>query len=295
MKIGFIGLGNMGLPMAQNLLAAGHDVVGFDKGEDAINAAKKAGLPVAKSVEEIATGANAVITMLPNGAISKAVANEVFSFLKEGDLLLDCSTIDVESAQDIHAAAVKENIFCLDAPVSGGVGGAASGTLTFMVGGSEEAFKKGTPLFEIMGGKTVHCGSGGDGQAVKICNNMQLAISMTGACEAFLLGEKLGLNPEKLFDVMSTSSGSCWAINSYCPVPNVGPKTPADNDYKPGFTTAMIVKDTKLAQQAAQNCDSATPLGKHAAQLYQTMVDEGFGETDFSAMINFLRTQKNEG
>lgn len=294
MKIGFIGLGNMGLPMAKNLLAAGHEVIGFDAGEAALNAAKEAGIGIAKSVNEAANGAQAVITMLPNGTISKTVSADVFEALDKGTMLLDCSTIDVESSQKIHAAANSAGILCLDAPVSGGIGGAAAGTLTFMVGGSDEAFETGKPLFEIMGGKIVHCGKGGDGQAVKICNNMQLAISMTGACEAFLLGERLSLNPEKLFDVMSTSSGSCWAINSYCPVPNVGPVSPADNDYKPGFATAMIVKDTQLAQQAAQKAQSAIPLGKHAGELYQQMMDEGLGDMDFSGMINFLRTQKSK-
>lgn len=294
MKIGFIGLGNMGLPMAKNLLAAGHEVIGFDAGEVALTAAKEAGIAPANSVTDAANGVDAVITMLPNGAISKTVSNEIFAALEKGTMLLDCSTIDVESAQEIHAAAEAAGILCLDAPVSGGIGGAAAGTLTFMVGGSDKAFEQGKPLFEIMGGKIVHCGKGGDGQAVKICNNMQLAISMTGACEAFLLGERLGLNPEKLFEVMSTSSGSCWAINSYCPVPNVGPTSPADNDYKPGFTTAMIVKDTKLAQQAAQKVDSATPLGKHAGELFQQMMDAGLGDMDFSSMINYLRSQKNK-
>lgn len=293
MKIGFIGLGNMGLPMAKNLLAAGHDVVGFDAGEPAIIAAKEAGLKMATSVTKAAQGAQAVITMLPNGAISKTVSIEVFAALEKSSILLDCSTIDVESAQEIHASAEAVDILCLDAPVSGGIGGAAAGTLTFMVGGTDQAFELGKPLFEIMGGKIVHCGKGGDGQAVKICNNMQLAISMTGACEAFLLGEKLGLNPEKLFDVMSTSSGSCWAINSYCPVPNVGPTSPADNEYKAGFTTAMIVKDTSLAQQAANNCGAPIPLGKHAGELYQEMMDAGLGDMDFSGMINFLRTHKS--
>lgn len=294
MKIGFIGLGNMGLPMAKNLLAAGHDVVGFDAGEVALAAAKEAGISIANSVTDAAKNSDTVITMLPNGAISKTVSDEIFSALAKGAMLLDCSTIDVESAQEIHAAAEATGILCLDAPVSGGIGGAAAGTLTFMVGGSDKAFEHGKPLFEIMGDKIVHCGKGGDGQAVKICNNMQLAISMTGACEAFLLGERLGLNPEKLFDVMSTSSGSCWAINSYCPVPNVGPTSPADNEYKPGFTTAMIVKDSKLAQQAAQKVNSATPLGKHAADLYQEMMDAGLGDMDFSGMINFLRSQKSK-
>lgn len=293
MKIGFIGLGNMGLPMAKNLLAAGHEVVGFDAGETAIVAAKEAGLKTASSVGEAAQGAQAVITMLPNGSISKTVSSEVFANLEKGTLLLDCSTIDVESAQEIHKAAQTADILCLDAPVSGGIGGAAAGTLTFMVGGNDESFKLGEPLFNIMGGKTVHCGKGGDGQAVKICNNMQLAISMTGACEAFLLGEKLGLNPEKLFDVMSTSSGSCWAINSYCPVPNVGPTSPADNEYRAGFTTAMIVKDTNLAKEAAQTAGSPIPLGTHAGDLYKEMMDAGLGDMDFSGMINYLRTHKS--
>ncbi|QKV16991.1 3-hydroxyisobutyrate dehydrogenase [Oricola thermophila] len=294
-KIGFIGLGNMGAPMALNLKKAGHDVSGFDAVEAARKTAAGQGISIAGSNAEAATGADIVILMLPNGEISRAVAAEVVPSMDEGSLLIDCSTIDVASARAVHDLAGKAGILCLDAPVSGGVGGAAAGTLTFMVGGSAEAFEKGSPLFEVMGQKAVHCGDGGAGQSAKICNNMLLGISMIGACEAFSLAEKLGLSQQALFDVVSTSSGSCWSVNAYCPVPGVGPQSPADNGYKPGFAAALMLKDLLLSQQAAGESGASTPLGQHASQLYQAMVDAGNGGTDFSGMIEFLKSGAVKG
>lgn len=290
-KIGFIGLGNMGFPMAQNLQKAGHDVRGFDAMPAALDAARSAGLPLAQSNADAAKNAEIVILMLPNGAIVSQVAQEILGVMAAGSLLIDCSTIDVSSAKNLHDIAEKAGVLRLDAPVSGGVGGASAGTLTFMVGGSEAAFAAGAPLFDIMGQKAVHCGDGGAGQAAKICNNMLLGISMIGACEAFSLAEKLGLSQAALFDVVSTSSGSCWSVNTYCPVPGVGPQSPADNDYKPGFAAALMLKDLNLAQQAAEETHAATPLGQHAAGLYQEMVDAGQAGTDFSGMIRFLQTK----
>jgi len=293
-KIGFIGLGNMGAPMAQNLSKAGHEVRGFDAVEEARDAAVASGLALAENNVDAARGADIVILMLPNGSIAEMVADEVLGAMDAGSLLIDCSTIDVATARRIHHKAEAGNVLCLDAPVSGGVGGAAAGTLTFMVGGSKAAFAKGSPAFDIMGGKSVHCGDGGAGQAAKICNNMLLGISMIGTCEAFSLAEKLGLSQAALFDVVSTSSGSCWSVNTYCPVPGVGPKSPSDNDYKPGFAAALMLKDLTLAQQAADESSAPTPLGRHATELYNSMVEAGDGGTDFSGMIRFLETQGRE-
>lgn len=292
-SIGFIGLGNMGLPMALNLQKAGYTVSGYDVVDTAQEAARSSGITLATSNADAALSADAVIMMLPNGAIAINVAKEILSKMTPGSLLIDCSTIDVTSAHEVHRLAREAGILCLDAPVSGGVGGAAAGSLTFMVGGTNEAFANGEPLFAVMGQKAVHCGDGGTGQAAKICNNMLLGISMIGTCEAFALAEKLGLSQSALFDVVSTSSGSCWSVNTYCPVPGIGPKSPADNEYKPGFAAALMLKDLGLAQQAAHDKDAATPLGSHAKNLYQQMVDAGFGETDFSGMIEFLTDAKD--
>lgn len=287
-KIGFIGLGNMGLPMAINLVKSGHDVTGFDLSPLAKEAATKANISFVSEMVAVATDADIVISMLPNGAIAKSVVQEILPEMVSGSLLIDCSTIDVASARDIHALADKSNILCLDAPVSGGVGGAAAGTLTFMVGGSDDAFLKANNVLDIMGQKAVHCGEGGSGQAAKICNNMLLGISMIGAGEAFALAEKLGLDQGKLFDVVSTSSGSCWSVNTYCPVPNVGPKSPADNDYAPGFAASLMQKDLGLAMEAAQDAGASTPLGKHATDIYNQMNQLDHGDKDFSAVINLL-------
>ncbi len=291
-KIGFVGLGNMGFPMALNLKNAGHEVTGFDVSEAAREAAQSEGMESSDSLEQVADGADIVITMLPNGEISKTVASQLLPSMQEGSLLIDCSTIDVASAKTVHQMAADAGKLCLDAPVSGGVGGASAGTLTFMVGGSDQAFSDGSDVLDVMGQKAVHCGDGGAGQSAKICNNMLLAISMIGTCEAFAMAEKLGLDQDKLFDVVSTSSGSCWSVNTYCPVPNVGPKSPADNNYQPGFAASLMNKDLNLAMEAAKDANAQTPLGAHAAALYKAMVENGHGDLDFSAMINILDEMK---
>jgi 3-hydroxyisobutyrate dehydrogenase len=284
MKIGFIGLGNMGAPMAANLIKAGHEVTGFDVAGVTIEGAAKAG-----SAAEAASGQDAVITMLPNGDILRSVYAEIVPAGSKGSVFIDCSTVDVDSARVAHEMAAANGLLSVDAPVSGGVGGAAAGTLTFMAGGSEEAFLRAAPLFEIMGKKAVHCGAAGAGQSAKICNNMLLGISMIGTCEAFALAEKLGLSAQSLFDVVSTSSGSCWSVNTYCPVPGVGPQSPADNGYKPGFAAELMLKDLKLSQQAAESVSAQTPMGARATELYdQFVAGKGKGR-DFSAMIEELK------
>lgn len=291
-KIGFVGLGNMGFPMAKNLKNAGHDVLGFDVSDAARSAAQSEDMKVSDQLGAIAADADIVITMLPNGEISKSVASELLSQMPDASLLIDCSTIDVASAKTIHQMAADAGKLCLDAPVSGGVGGASGGTLTFMVGGSGDAFANGSAVLDVMGQKAVHCGEGGAGQSAKICNNMLLAISMIGTCEAFAMAEKLGLDQDKLFDIVSTSSGSCWSVNTYCPVPNVGPKSPSDSNYQPGFAASLMNKDLNLAMEAAKDADAQTPLGAHAASLYKAMVEQGHGDLDFSAMINLLGDMK---
>ena len=284
MKIGFIGLGNMGAPMAANLIKAGHDVTGFDVAGVTVEGAATAG-----SAAEAATGRDAVITMLPNGEILRSVYAEIVPAGQKGSVFIDCSTVDVDSAKAAHELAAANGLLSVDAPVSGGVGGAAGGTLTFMAGGSDEAFGRAAPLFEIMGQKAVHCGAAGAGQSAKICNNMLLGISMIGTCEAFALAEKLGLSAQSLFDVVSTSSGSCWSVNTYCPVPGVGPQSPADNGYKPGFAADLMLKDLRLSQQAADSVSAQTPMGARATELYDAFVaGEGKG-MDFSAMIERLK------
>lgn len=281
MKIGFIGLGNMGAPMARNLAAAGHEVTGFDT-----HAPMPDGVVGAISAAGAVKDADVVITMLPNGAILKSVAAEVIPAMKAGAVLCDCSTVDVESARAVADQAAAAGLMALDAPVSGGIGGAAAGTLTFMAGGSDEAFAIVSPLFEVMGQKVVHCGSSGAGQAAKICNNMILGVTMIATCEAFALADKLGLDRQKMFDVVSTSSGYSWAMNVYCPAPGVGPKSPADNGYKPGFAAELMLKDLRLSQQAAEAADADTPMGQLATLLYETFVDEEGGRgMDFSAML----------
>ena len=281
MKIGFIGLGNMGAPMAANLVAAGHEVTGFDTMDVAVD-----GVAKAASAAEAATGADVVITMLPNGAILRTVAAEVIPAMTTGAALVDCSTVDVDSARAVAADAEAAGLMAVDAPVSGGIGGAAAGTLTFMAGGSDAGFAKAEPLFDIMGQKAVHCGASGSGQAAKICNNMILGITMIGTCEAFALADKLGLDRQKMFDVVSTSSGYSWTMNAYCPAPGVGPQSPADNNYQPGFAADLMLKDLRLSQQAAESADADTPMGALAQALYATFVEgeDGAGR-DFSAML----------
>ena len=281
MKIGFIGLGNMGGPMAANLAKAGHAVTGFD-----LAAPMPEGVQAAASAAGAAAGAEVVITMLPNGDILRRVADEVIPAMRSGAVLCDCSTVDVESARAVAEQAAAAGIGALDAPVSGGVGGAAAGTLTFMVGGSAEAFATAEPLFAVMGQKAVHCGAAGAGQAAKICNNMILGVTMIATCEAFALADKLGLDRQKMFDVVSTSSGYSWTMNAYCPAPGVGPKSPADNGYKPGFAAELMLKDLRLSQQAADAANADTPMGQLAAALYSRFVEEEDGRgMDFSAML----------
>jgi len=281
MKIGFIGLGNMGSPMAANLAVAGHDVAGFDLVADCPTGVTKAATAV-----EAATGADVVITMLPNGAILRAVAADIIPAMSKGAAFVDCSTVDVESARAVADDAVAAGLLAVDAPVSGGIGGASGGTLTFMAGGSDAAFAKAQPLFDIMGQKAVHCGPSGNGQAAKICNNMILGATMIATCEAFALADKLGLDRQSMFDVVSTSSGYSWTMNAYCPAPGIGPQSPADNDYKPGFASELMLKDLRLSQQAAKAVDADTPMGERATELYESFVEneDGLG-TDFSAML----------
>lgn len=289
MKIGFIGLGNMGGPMAANLVKAGHEVTGFDLAPFDIP-----GVAKAATAAEAASGREAVITMLPNGKILGAVTAEIVPAAEKGAVLIDCSTVDVDASRSAHEAAKAAGLLSVDAPVSGGIGGAAAGTLTFMCGGSDEAFASAAPLFEIMGQKAVHCGEGGAGQAAKICNNMILGVTMVATCEAFALADKLGLSRQAMFDVVSTSSGYSWSMNAYCPAPGVGPQSPADNDYKPGFAGALMLKDLGLAQDAAKSVNAATPLGEHARALYEEFVAEGGGDMDFSAMLPRLAKMTRE-
>ncbi|SDE18713.1 3-hydroxyisobutyrate dehydrogenase [Paracoccus isoporae] len=281
MKIGFVGLGNMGMPMAINLAKAGHEVRAFDPA-----ATPQPPLATSGSAAEAAAGADVVITMLPNGAILREVAAEIIPAMKQGAVLCDCSTVDVDSARAVADDASSAGLGALDAPVSGGIAGASGGTLTFMVGGGADAFETVRPLFDIMGQKAVHCGDSGAGQAAKICNNMILGATMIVTCEAFALADKLGLDRQKMFDVVSTSSGYSWSMNAYCPAPGIGPQSPADNDYKPGFAADLMLKDLRLAQQAAESADADTPLGALATQLYDRFVTEEDGSgRDFSAML----------
>ena len=290
MKIGFIGLGNMGAPMAINLASAGHIVTGFD-----IVAKIPKGIIKAESITDAAVGQEVVFTMLPNGEILRVVASEIVDVMDKGATFIDCSTVDVESTRAVAEMLTASGLMVIDAPVSGGVGGAVAGTLTFMTGGSKAAFAVAEPLFNIMGQKAVHCGECGAGQAAKICNNMILGITMIGTCEAFALADKLGLDRQKMFDVVSTSSGYSWVMNAYCPAPGVGPQSPADNDYKPGFSAELMLKDLRLSQQAAQASDANTPLGQHATELYETFVEEeNGGKLDFSAMLPRLEKRGRE-
>ena len=288
-KVAFVGLGNMGGPMAANLVKAGHDVWGFDLSEASRNAASAHGVNAASTLPQAVLNADCIITMLPKGQHVLAVWSDLASVIPEGTLLIDCSTVDVESARKAHALGSAMGCLSLDAPVSGGTTGAEAGTLTFMVGGSESAFASGKAILEALGRKIVHCGGDGAGQAAKICNNMILGISMTAVAEAFVLAEKLGLSHQALFDVASVSSGQCWSLTTYCPVPGPVPTSPANNDYRPGFATALMLKDLLLSQEAAQQSGAATPLGAHAADLYAQFEAAGHGGEDFSAIIRMLQ------
>ncbi|MER8904386.1 3-hydroxyisobutyrate dehydrogenase [Mesorhizobium sp. M0772] len=287
--VAFIGLGNMGNPMAANLVKAGHVVHGFDLMPENLTVAREHGVIVMANAVVAVKDADVVITMLPAGKHVLSVYEDIASKAKPGALFIDSSTIDVESARKAHAVARKQGLHSIDAPVSGGTGGAAAGTLTFMAGGAKDAFAKAEPVLKPMAGRIVHCGDDGAGQAAKICNNMMLGISMIGVAEAFVLAEKLGLSHQALFDVASTSSGQCWSLTTYCPVPGPVPASPANRDYKPGFAAALMLKDLKLAQEAAQSAGAVTPMGAEAAQLYALFNAQGNGGSDFSGIINFLR------
>ncbi len=290
--IAFIGLGNMGGPMAANLVKAGHEVFGVDLVADLREAAAKTGVAIVAGAVEAARRADIVITMLPAGKHVVAVWSEIVGAAKPGGLLIDSSTIDVDSARRAHAAAKAAGLLSVDAPVSGGVGGAKGATLTFMCGGEAHAFAAAKPILEAMGKRIVHCGEAGAGQAAKICNNMILGATMIVTAEAFVLAEKLGLSHQALFDVASTSSGQSWSMTSYCPVPGPVPASPANNGYKPGFAAALMLKDLKLAQEAALASGATTPLGAEAARLYALFNDAGHAADDFSGIINYLRGDK---
>ena len=291
-RIGFIGLGNMGLPMAQNLLKADHQVEGVDVNPAAVEKLKAAGGASVETAKVAAGRADVVITMLPSGKEVREVylgSGGIVANANSGTLLIDCSTIDVASARAVAAEAEKKGLLMLDAPVSGGVGGATAGTLTFMVGGSAQAFVRAESILQKMGKTIVHAGGAGNGQAAKICNNMILGVSMIAVSEAFLLAEKLGLDAQKLFDISSKSSGQCWSMTTYCPVPGPVPTSPANRDYQAGFTAAMMLKDLKLAQDAAKAAGAKTELGADAARIYSAYVDSGEAGRDFSGIIRFVR------
>ena len=288
-SIAFIGLGNMGGPMAANLVKAGEKVTAFDLVAASRDQASADGAAIAETSLAAVKGAHVVVTMLPAGKHVLSVWNEVVPAMAKGALIIDCSTIDVESAKQAHALAAKHGAASIDAPVSGGTVGARAATLTFMCGGEQKAFAAAKPVLEKMGKKIVHCGGGGAGQAAKICNNMILGVSMIAVSEAFALAEKLGLSHQALFDVASTSSGQCWSLTSYCPVPGPVPTSPANNDYKPGFASALMVKDLTLAQDAAKAAGAATPLGKQAQEIYKAFDSEGNGGVDFSGIIHHVR------
>lgn len=290
--IGFLGLGNMGAPMAANLARAGHQVRGFDVVPELRARANQAGIAWSDSAKDAARDADVVITMLPAGShVLEAYRGGLLTAAPRGALFIDCSTIDVASAREAHQAAAAAGMASVDAPVSGGVGGATAGTLTFMAGGEAAAFGRAQPVLASMGRKIVHCGGPGAGQAAKICNNMILGISMIAVSEAFVLAEKLGLSAQALFDVASTSSGQCWSLTSYCPVPGPVPASPANTGYKPGFAAALMLKDLRLAQDAASAAGVDTALGRRAAELYAAFAEAGQAGADFSAIINDVRAR----
>jgi 3-hydroxyisobutyrate dehydrogenase len=290
--IGFIGLGNMGLPMAQNLVKAGHSVCGFDLSEYASERLAAGGGTRANSVPEACRGAEVVITMLPAGEQVRQVylgEQGVIETVAADTLLIESSTIDVETAREVAQAADEKGLAMIDAPVSGGVAGAQAASLTFMVGGFADAFERAYPVLEKMGKTIVHAGGPGNGQAAKICNNMILGVSMIAVSEAFVLAEKLGLDHQKLFDISSKSSGQCWSMTTYCPVPGPVPTSPANRDYQAGFTAAMMLKDLKLAQEAAKASGANTPLGADAERIYSAYVASGEAGKDFSGIFRFVR------
>lgn len=288
-RIGFIGLGNMGGGMAANLAKAGNDVRAFDLSQEALERARKAGCLAADSARAAAEGAEAVVTMLPAGHhVAQVYEEGVFGVAAPGAVLIDSSTIDVATARRLVDAATGKGLLAVDAPVSGGIAGAAAGTLTFMVGGSDAAFAAAEPLLQRMGKAVIHAGEAGAGQAAKACNNMLLGATMIATCEAFLLAERLGLDPQTFFDISSASSGQSWSMTTYCPVPGVGPETPADHDYQGGFAAALMLKDLRLALDAASGANVDTPMGARAAELYGSFVADGGTTTDFSGIIRML-------
>ena len=290
MRIAFIGLGNMGGGMAANLAKAGHDVRAFDLSEEALARAVEAGCSRAASAAEAVTGAEAVVTMLPAGKhVASVYESDVFPTAAPGTLLLDCSTIDVATARANVDAAAAKGLIAVDAPVSGGIAAANAGTLTFMVGGTDDGFARAQPILAQMGKAVIHAGDAGAGQAAKICNNMLLGASMVATCETLALALKLGLDPQKFFDIASVSSGQCWSLTSYAPLPGVGPTTPADNDYKGGFAAALMLKDLRLAMEAAASVDADVPMGSKARELYEAFVAADQDGRDFSAIIQTLQ------
>ena len=291
-EIGFVGLGNMGLPMAKNLAAAGHNVAGFDHVDAATRELGTASGTAANDIAAAVSQAEIIVTMLPAGRHVEEVYlgdTGVLASAKAGALLIDSSTIDVDTARRVSGAALNAGFDMVDAPVSGGVGGASAGTLTFMVGGSDAAYRQAQPVLEVMGKNIFHAGASGNGQVAKICNNMLLGISMIGTCEAFMLGEKLGLDAQTFFDISSTASGQCWSMTSYCPMPGPVPASPANNDYQAGFTAAMMLKDLVLSQEAAQTATCETPMGARATSLYQQMSEAGADGLDFSGIMRMLQ------
>ncbi len=288
-RVAFIGLGNMGGGMAANLAKAGHKVMAFDLSQDALARAAANGCTVAKSAEEAVAKAEAVVTMLPAGKhVAEVYRTNVLLNAPKDAILLDCSTIDVATAKAVEGEAQAAGYIMVDAPVSGGIAAAEGGTLTFMVGGSDEGFEKARPILEKMGKAVIHAGGPGAGQAAKICNNMLLGATMAATCEAFVLAQKLGLDPQTFFDISSKASGQSWSMTSYCPVPGVGPDTPADRDYVGGFAAALMLKDLKLAMEAAQAAGAYTPMGGEAEELYERFVERGGGSKDFSALIKMI-------
>ena len=297
-RIGFIGLGNMGGPMAANLLKAGHTVTGYDLNRTVLDALTAAGGKAASDARDAIAGADIVVTMLPAGEHVRAVMLHQGGVIEQArtakPLLIDCSTIDVATARDVAEQAKAAGLEMVDAPVSGGTVGAAAGTLTFMVGGSKAAFARAEPILKAMGRTIVHAGGPGSGQAAKICNNMMLSINMVGVCEGFILAQKLGLDWQKLWDITSTATARSWALTDYCPAPGPAPNAPSNRDYAPGFMASLMLKDVRLAQQAAEQTHSPTPLGSRAADLYAQLVDAGEGARDFSVMFRWLAEQARD-
>ena len=295
MKIGFIGLGNMGAPMVRRLVASGHDITGYDVMESAMAALSEVKMSFSKDILTAAREQDVVITMLPNGEALIKVVEAIIPVMPKGSCFIDCSTVDINTTRQVATLLKNAAIHVLDAPVSGGVGGAVAGTLTFMVGGSEDSFAIGNPLFKIMGKRVIHCGADGAGQAAKICNNMILGVTMIATCEAFALADDLALDRQKLFDVVSTSSGNSWSMSTYCPASGVGPESPSDNDYLPGFSASLMLKDLMLSQEAATIHGTPTRTGQLALELYQDFVKSSKGGAlDFSAILQDLTSRSKD-